>query len=83
VFSNGVIKEHSYKDVSRLILGSYEDNSDLITDDSISFDKNYKIQIYFSRSDHKLLMDSLRYSNFKALIYILKEKGVDRVIQKR
>jgi hypothetical protein len=83
VFSNGVIKEYSYKDVSRLVVGSYEDDGDLIVDDVISFNKNYKIQIYISQSDHKLLMDSLRYSNFKALIYILQEKGINQVIQKR
>jgi hypothetical protein len=83
IFSNGVIKEYLYNDVSRLIVGSYEDDDDLIVDDVISFNKNYKIQIYFSQSDYKLLMDSLRYSNFKALIYILREKGINQVIQKK
>jgi hypothetical protein len=82
VFSNRVVKEHSYKDVSRLVMGSYQDDSDLIMDGDINFNKNYKVQIFFSQSDHKLLMDSLRYSNFKALIYIFNEKGMNHVIQK-
>jgi hypothetical protein len=81
IFSSGSVKEYSYKDISRLVVSSNNDD-DLIVDDVISFNKEYKIHIYFSQSGHKLQMDSLRYSNFKSFIYLLKEKGVNSVIQK-